>query len=198
MAALDGMLDGLAPQRDPRGRRRRGRGHGTRPGAVPRPRRSSESTCPTTRSQGSGGQRISPAMFGDATSAAVPRRDVRPRARHRGARARSRIATRRSPSSRGCARHADRLGAVRADLAGRQHRAGTLRARPRQHARARQPLDPLGIHPLRQHPLPSSSGRQPTPVDDGPGASEGLTRPRWASNPPMLITPHRALPSRRG
>ena len=45
---------------------------------------------------------------------------------------------------------------------------GRYRPRPRQHPRARQPLDSLGLRALRRPPLPHPAGAQPAPVDDGP------------------------------
>jgi SAM-dependent methyltransferase len=68
---------------------------------------------------------------------------------------------------------------------------------PRQHARTRQPLDPLGVHPLREKVLRGGAGAQPAALDHDPSPSEGWMRSCGASNSSMLITPHRALPSRR-
>ena len=60
-------------------------------------------------------------------------------------------------------RHARRLGAVRADLAGRQHGPPPLRQGLGQHARPRQPLEALGLPPLRRRALRRRAGRSPLP-----------------------------------
>ena len=46
--------------------------------------------------------------------------------------------------------------------------APPLRPRPRQHARPRQPLDPLGLPQVRRDPVPRPADPQPPPLDDDP------------------------------
>ena len=71
-----------------------------------------------------------------------------------------------SELSRVCSGTFVAVGPVRADLAGRQHRAPPLRQGARQHPRPRQPLEPLGLPQVRRDPVPRPAGPQPAPLDD--------------------------------
>ena len=75
----------------------------------------------------------------------------------------------RSSSSTASASDAPRrVGAVRADLADRQHGARSLPEGSRQHARPRQPLEPQRVLPVRRRALERRRRRQSAAVDDGP------------------------------
>ena len=168
MAALDGMLDGLAPQRILEigvgeghvMRRVRERFPGVPMAGLDLP---DEALSDEWEALGL------PCLFGDATALPFPDGGFDlvlaievlehvPRPERGAGRAGPRLP-----------RHAHRLGPVRADLAGRQHGPAALRPGLGQHTGPRQPLDPLGLPPVRRRPLRRDRRPQSPAVDDGPG-----------------------------
>ena len=101
--------------------------------------------------------------------AAVPRRRVRPRAGHRGARARPGPGRRARRAGPGVLGHVRRLGAVRADLAGRQPRPPAATSASSATPRATSTTGPAGASSrfvgTRFH---VQQVAQPAPLDDGP------------------------------
>ena len=53
----------------------------------------------------------------------------------------------------------------------------------RQHARPRQPLDPLGLPQVRRVPVPRPAGAQPAPLDDDAGHPPLTRRSRHRTSP---------------
>ena len=76
-----------------------------------------------------------------------------------------------------------RLRAVRTDLAPRQHGQRPVPARSRQHPRARQPLEPARILPVRRPALDGRRRRQPAAVDDGSRHERREDRPSLTGPP---------------
>ena len=126
-----------------------------------------------------------PCLFGDATRLPFPDRVVRPRAGHRGARARARAGGRAGRAGPGVLRHARGVGAVRADLAGRQHRPSALRRGTGATRRATSTTGPAG----------GSAASSPTASTSPTSAAP--SRGRWSGHPAAdLIRVFRAGPPR--